>query len=164
GVFQLQEKLQLVESGIRQGSSSSTQIREGLEAVKSGAIKLQSAHDKLLAGYREGETAIATIATNFSMMTATAKEVNKQVQRMSPTAFKVLEMKHVTLAKDPAYIELKEAILAAREDLPMMMANVDKVNEHLGQLQAALSKANALYSSAIEQQKQLHWLMVNNKL
>lgn len=153
GVGTLSNSLEGIQTAMHEGKSSTEQMTVALEKIYAGAIKLQNAHQQLLAGYKEGATALQTVTSNYEQMTDSVTILSTQMQYMSPTAFRLLEMKHPTLRGDKKYIELKEAFLAARQQMPTVVENVEQLNTGLLQLQKAIGQANSNYSAALKKQE-----------
>jgi len=151
----IQTNLAKIEDGIRQGSVGSDDIKAGLEAAKSGAEQLLAGQQKLLAGYEEIGTNLGSILSGYSEIEDNLKGFSSTLAEINETTFTELENEYQEIGVNSDYINIKTALLTARQAVPGLLSGITELNGHLSDLQKEVNKGYGEYEKAISGQPSL---------
>lgn len=155
GLGEIQTNLEKIEQGIRQGSAGSDQIKAGLQEAKTGAEALLDAHKELQSGYKKVETNLATVLGEYQKIGSGIEQLATGLNEVPNETFGYLENKYTGLAGEEGYLGIKAGFLGAQQQLPIISAGVEQLNDGLAELQTGISAANDGYAEVLKNQSNL---------
>lgn len=154
GVGELQANLSRIEQGLRDGSMGAADLKKGMEQAGESAAKLHGASLELLEGYRNMETGLGTLSTNYVQMEQKLSSMTQALGGVEQN-LAVLAERYPELKQDREFLMAKGTLQETIKGTVQLADGMKALNQELSKLGQGLQQANAGMAQAVQGQQAL---------